>query len=220
MFATHETSLMGLHSRPTFERARIVYFNIVLALMLTVGLASFVRHQGPLLSNVSFWLSLVTFVVALSLAQASLQWFCSDTLAEFASAAQCAGRNEASGVDLSGVDCSIGFVAAWALKGGPRAVRPILQAFLPGRFLRCTPGLLFRRQLLSAAIFGKRVGVLMAGWPPTLARAQDRTARRYCRFKTCSSLAWRSPCCLAPAVVSRDGDRTVRTGRAVSLALS
>ncbi len=54
-----------LGRRTGWSRVRTAYFRLLVALTLTIALASFVRDRGQLLSNISFWLFLIPFAVSL-----------------------------------------------------------------------------------------------------------------------------------------------------------
>ena len=50
---------------PAGPGVRAAYFRLLVALTLTIALASFIRDRGQLLSNISLWLFLIPFVVSL-----------------------------------------------------------------------------------------------------------------------------------------------------------
>ena len=112
------------------EPVRIAYFSILVALVLGSALASFVRSDGSPLANVSFWLCAVTFAISIASIRAGL-------LAAVLLVTVSPSLHQQLGAVLGlklhawtapGVDCGIGLVAAWVLRGGLSTVRPILQA--------------------------------------------------------------------------------------------
>ncbi len=64
------TSQSVLRPHTAWSSARSVYFRLLVALTLTIALASFGRDRGQLLSNISFWLFLGSFVVSMWRTQA------------------------------------------------------------------------------------------------------------------------------------------------------
>lgn len=116
---------------------RSVYFRLLLALTLTIALASFVRDRGQLFSNVSLWFFLIPFVVSLWRSQLGL------LTAMFLLTVTPALHEQVKplfGITVHawaypGVDCCLGFLAAWALRGGYRAIDGVLDRFPAGPLL-------------------------------------------------------------------------------------
>jgi O-antigen ligase len=142
-------------SRPwnSWFRIRVVYFRLLLALTLTIALASFVRDRGQLFSNISFWLFLIPFAVSLWRTQSGLltaMFLLTVTPALHEQVNALVGATVHAWA-YPGVDCCLGFLAAWALRGGYRAVDGVLHRFPSG------PLLLFHGWMtLSAAIAAGR----------------------------------------------------------------
>lgn len=137
----------------SWVRLRATYFRLLLALTLTIALASFVRDRGQLFSNVSFWFFLIPFAVSLWRAQLGL------LAAIFLLTVTPALHEQVNalvGITVHawaypGVDCCLGFLAGWGVRGGCRAVDGVLDRFPSG------PLLLFHGWVtVSAAIVAGR----------------------------------------------------------------
>jgi len=118
------------------------------ALTLTVAIASFVRDRGQLLSNISFWLFLAPFAVTLWRAEAG---FLAAILLLTVSPSLHEQSNALAGANLHAwaypaVDCCLGFLAAWTLKGGLHGVDNCLNRFPSG------PLLLFHAWVVLSAV--------------------------------------------------------------------
>ena len=151
--------------RSGWSTARTTYFRLVVALTLTVAIASFVRDRGQLLSNISFWLFLVPFVVTLWRAEAG---FLAAILLLTVTPSLHEQSNALAGANLHAwaypaVDCCLGFLAAWTLKGGLRGVDNCLNRFPSG------PLLLFHAWVVLSAVIAvgqkhlaERLGIVAA----------------------------------------------------------
>lgn len=117
---------------------RTAYFRLVVALTLTIAVASFIRDRGQLLSNISLWLFLVPFVVTLWRTEAG---FLAAILLLTVTPSLHEQSNALAGTNLHAwaypaVDCCVGFIAAWTLKGGgARGVDSALNRFPSGTLL-------------------------------------------------------------------------------------
>lgn len=145
------TDLTGIRTEylSGWSRARVVYFRLLLTLTLLIAIASFYRDRGQLVSNISLWLFLVPFVVSIWRMQAGL------VLALFLltiSPSLHVQLNFVLGTSLHawaypGVDCCLGFLAAWVLRAGQHRADEVLDRFPVG------PVLLFHAWVaLSATI--------------------------------------------------------------------
>ncbi len=135
--------------RTDWSIARTAYFRLVVALTLTIAIASFIRDRGQLLSNISFWLFLVPFAVALWRTETG---FLAAILLLTVTPSLHEQSNALAGTNLHAwaypaVDCCLGFLAAWTLKGGLRGVDNALNRFPSGPLL-----LLHAWVVLSAVI--------------------------------------------------------------------
>lgn len=118
-------------------RVRSVYFRLILALMLSVALASFLRDRGQLFSNISFWLFLAPFAVSLWRIDVG---FLSALFLLTVTPSLHQQLNVLAGSSLHawaypGVDCCIGFLTAWALKGRLQSADEVLNRFPSGPLL-------------------------------------------------------------------------------------
>jgi O-antigen ligase len=128
--------------------AKTTYFRLAVALTLMVAVASFVRDRGQLLSNISFWLFLVPFVVTLLRAEVG---FLAAILLLTITPSLHEQSNALAGANLHAwaypaVDCCLGFLAAWTFKGGLRGVDNCLSRFPSG------PLLLFHAWVVLSAV--------------------------------------------------------------------
>ena len=108
-----------------------------MVLTLTVALASFIRDRGQLLSNISFWLFLVPFAVSIWRIEVG---FLSALFLLTVSPSLHEQFNVLAGAKLHawtypGVDCCLGFLAAWTVKGGLRSAKEVLNLFPSGPIL-------------------------------------------------------------------------------------
>jgi len=134
--------------RTGWLRVRTVYFRLLVTLTLTIAVASFVRDRGQLLANVSFWLFLVCFVVSLWNLRAG---FLTALFLLAVGPSVHEQSNALLGTSLRSwtypaVDCGLGFLAAWALKGRLRDTDELLERFPSG------PVLLFHAWLVLSAV--------------------------------------------------------------------
>ena len=123
--------------RTGWSRVRAIYFGLVVALTLSVAVASFIRDRGQLLSNISLWLFLAPFAASLWRPQfgflvAMFLLTVTPSLHE--------QLNVLAGTALHawvypGVDCCLGFLAAWVVRGGLRGIDNVLDRFPGGPLL-------------------------------------------------------------------------------------
>ena len=116
---------------------RAGYFRLMLALTLTVALASFIRDRGQLLSNISLWLFLIPFVVSLWRIETG---FLTALFLLTVSPSVHEQLNTLTGMKIHawaypGVDCCLGFLAAWTFKGGLSSAKQVLDRFPSGPLL-------------------------------------------------------------------------------------
>ena len=129
---------LELHRPQTgWSGVRSAYFRLIVALTLTVAVASFIRDRGQMFSNVSLWLFVVPFALSLWRTQFG---FLSAVLLLTVSPSLHVQSNVLAGTSLHawaypGVDCCLGFLAAWVLKGGLRGTDEILERFPSGPLL-------------------------------------------------------------------------------------
>ena len=135
--------------RAGWLRARAVYFHLIIAATLAVAFASFVRDRGQLLSTISLWLFLAPFAV--SLWRLRTGFLVTVFLLTLAPAAKEQTDALAGSIfhawTYPGIDCCLGFLAAWALRWRLEGAKEVLGLFPSG------PVLLFHGwMLLSAAL--------------------------------------------------------------------
>ena len=120
-----------------WSRVRTAYFRLLVALTLTVAIASFVRDRGQLLSNISFWLFLICFAVSLWRTQAGflVAMFLLTVTPSLHEQSNVLAGTGFHAWAYPGVDCCLGFLAAWVLKGGLRNVDVVLDRFPGGTLL-------------------------------------------------------------------------------------
>ena len=126
---------IGLPARGS--QARRVYFHLVLSTVLVIALASFVRERGQLLSNISLWFFLISFAVSIWRTQAGLL---ATTFLLTVTPSLHEQVNALADTDLHawaypGVDCCLGFLAAWVLMRGLRGTDKVLDRFPSGLLL-------------------------------------------------------------------------------------
>jgi O-antigen ligase len=126
---------IGLPSRGC--QARRVYLHLVLSSILVIALASFVRERGQLLSNISLWFFLISFAVSIWRPQVGLL---ATTFLLTVTPSLHEQVNALADTDLHawaypGVDCCLGFLAAWVLKRGLRGTDKVLDRFPSGLLL-------------------------------------------------------------------------------------
>ena len=132
---------------------KAAYFHLLVGLTLVVALASFVRDRGHLWSNISLWLFLLPFVISIWRIRIGylftvLLLTISPSLKEQLDVLT---RIPVHAWVYPGVDCCLGFLAAWAIRGRLGGIRQIVSRFPSG------PLLLFHAWLtLSAAIAAGR----------------------------------------------------------------
>lgn len=110
---------------------------MLLALTLTVALASFIRDRGQLLSNISLWLFLIPFVVSLWRIETG---FLTALFLLTVSPSVHEQLNTLTGMKIHawaypGVDCCLGFLAAWTFKGRVSSAKQVLDRFPSGPLL-------------------------------------------------------------------------------------
>jgi len=117
--------------------ARTAYFRLLVTLTLTIAIASFVRDRGQLFSNISFWPFLICFAVSLWRAQAGLlvTIFLLTVTPSLHEQLNALAGTALHAWAYPGVDCCLGFLAAWVLKGGLRGIDEILDRFPGGTVL-------------------------------------------------------------------------------------
>lgn len=118
-------------------RLGAAYFKLLVALTLAVAFASFVRDRGQLLSNVSIWYFLVPFTLSVWRTRAG---FLATVFLLTVTPSLHEQLNVLAGTGFHawafpGVDCCIGFLAAWACKGGLRNADEVLDRFPSGSLL-------------------------------------------------------------------------------------
>ena len=138
----------SLSPRTGWSRVRAAYFRLLVALTLTIALASFVRDRGQLLSNISLWLFLIPFAVSLwrTAGRVSGGHVPADGHSESARAVERPCWNRLHAWAYPGVDCCLGFLAAWVLKRGLRGIDEVLDRFPGG------PLLLFHAWMTLSAV--------------------------------------------------------------------
>jgi O-antigen ligase len=134
--------------RTGWSRVRAAYFRLLVALTLAVALASFFRDRGQLLSNISFWLFLIPVAVSLWRTQVG---FLTALFLLTVSGSVHEQFKVLAGLKLHawaypGVDCCLGFLAAWTFKGGLSGAREVLNRFPSG------PLLLFHAWVVLSAV--------------------------------------------------------------------
>jgi O-antigen ligase len=133
-----EASATMADSPPTgWSRVRAAYFRLFVVLTLVIALASFVRDRGQLLSNISFWLFLIPFAVSIWRIEVG---FLTALFLLTVSASVHQQFNALADAKLHawaypGVDCCLGFLAAWTLKVGLGGAREVLNRFPSGPLL-------------------------------------------------------------------------------------
>ena len=118
-------------------RVRAAYFRLFVALTLTIAIASFLRDRGQVLSNVSLWVFLVPFAVSFWRTQTG---FLVTIFLLTVTPSLHMQLNVLAGTGLHawaypGVDCCLGFLAAWVIKGGLRSADEVLDRFPSGSLL-------------------------------------------------------------------------------------
>lgn len=107
------------------------YFCLLVGLSLAIVLATFLRERAQLLVDISFWFFCVTFLVSLASLRIGLLLA---VLLLTVSPGLHHQLNSLIGTNLNawayaGVDCLIGFVAAWTVRGGMADARPLIGRF-------------------------------------------------------------------------------------------
>jgi O-antigen ligase len=149
MFAEASATPAVRQPHARWSRVRSVYFRLLVTLTLTVALASFVRDRGQLLSNISFWPFLICFAISLWRTQVGflVAVFLLTITPSLHEQSNVLAGTAFHAWAYPGVDCCLGFLAAWVLKGGLRTADEVLDR-VPGGTL-----LLFHAWMaLSAAI--------------------------------------------------------------------
>lgn len=125
--------------RPSTRCSRLnsAYFRLLVTGILTIAFASFVRDRGQLFSNISIWLFLIPFLVSLWRTEVG---FLTGILLLTVSASVHEQFNALTNVEFHAwaypaVDCCLGFLAAWTLKGGLDRARESLRRFPSGPIL-------------------------------------------------------------------------------------
>lgn len=118
----------GLHS---------AYFRLLVALTLVVAVASFIRDRGQLLTNISFWPFLICFLLTVWRVQTG---FLATIFLLTITPSVHEQLNVLAGTGFRawaypGVDCGLGFLAAWVLRGGLDRTDEILNRIPSGRVL-------------------------------------------------------------------------------------
>jgi O-antigen ligase len=125
------------------------YFRLLVTLALAVAVASFIRDRGQLLTNVSFWPFLICFLLTVWRVQAGFlatMFLLTITPSIHEQLNVLAGPGFHAWA-YPGVDCALGFLAAWVLRGGLDGTDEILSRIPSGRVL-----LFHAWMVLSAAI--------------------------------------------------------------------
>jgi hypothetical protein len=109
----------------------------MMALVLAIAVASFIRDRGQLPHNISSWLFLIPFAVTLWRVQAG---FLAAIFLLTVSPSLHEQLNVLTGVKLHAwaypaVDCCLGFLAGWTLRGGLAAADDVLGKFPAGPLL-------------------------------------------------------------------------------------
>lgn len=118
-------------------RIRWGYFCLLVGLSLAVVLTSFLRERAQLLVDISFWFFCATFLMSLASLRAGLLLA---VLLLTVSPGLHHQLNSLLGGNLNawayaGVDCLIGFLAAWITRGGMLDARPLMSRFPIGAIL-------------------------------------------------------------------------------------
>lgn len=111
--------------------AKLAYASAVVVLPLLITLASFLRDREQLLTNISFWFFVVCFAVTVARTSAGLA---ATLLLLTVSPALHLQFNSVlapplHALNYPGVDCCIGFLAAWGCRGGLTSARTVLRTF-------------------------------------------------------------------------------------------
>ena len=116
---------------------RTAYFRLMVMLILTIAIASFVRDRGQLFSNISFWPFLICLAVSLWKTQAGflITIFLLTTTPSLHEQVNALASTALHAWAYPGVDCCLGFLVAWVLKGGLRVVDEVLDRFPGGTIL-------------------------------------------------------------------------------------
>jgi len=196
-------------------RARATYFYLLVVLSLFIALASFVRDRGSPLTNISFWFFSITFVIAVVsprlglLATAALLTISPSLHQQLNSVVGVALRAWA----YPGVDCAIGFIAAWVVRGGLKDARSVLERFPGGTLLALHAWMTLSALVAvthnlwqSASEFSLR-GLISHAWLLRWITFQDDYFPIQDLYFYSLALAIVVG---AYAVVAREGDRTVR----------
>jgi len=107
------------------------YFVVLVTLTLLVAAASFLRERAQLLTNISFWYFCITFLVSAVSLRAGLSF---SVLLLTVSPGLHHQLNLLTGSSLNawafaGVDCLLGLLFAWVIRGGLRESAPLLRAY-------------------------------------------------------------------------------------------
>lgn len=137
MTADAPERVTGGHCRKGWSTARIAYFRAMMALVLAIAVASFIRDRGQLPHNISSWLFLIPFAVTLWRVRAG---FLAAIFLLTVSPSLHEQLNVLAGIKLHAwaypaVDCCLGFLAAWTLRGGLAAADEVLGKFPAGPLL-------------------------------------------------------------------------------------
>ena len=111
--------------------AKLAYASAVVVLPVVITLASFLRDREQLLSNISFWFFVFSFVVTVARTSAGL--VTTLLLLTVSPALHLQFNSVLSpplhALNYPGVDCCIGFLAAWGCRGGLTSARTVLRTF-------------------------------------------------------------------------------------------
>lgn len=107
------------------------YFVALVILTLLVAAASFLRERAQLLTDISFWYFCITFLVSAVSLRVGLPF---SVLLLTVSPSLHHQLNLLTGSSLNawafaGVDCLLGFVSAWLIRGGLREAVPLLRSY-------------------------------------------------------------------------------------------